>query len=83
MCCTGRPVACSIRSSRSWRSQPERVSGWVETMISLIRYSRTASSVAVYGSGSITSPIASMPCSLIASSVSLMRICAASRTASS
>src|SRR3954454_10489565 len=33
-CSTGRRVACLTRSIRSRRSQPERVSGWVEMMIS-------------------------------------------------
>ena len=51
-----------MRSTRSRRSQPERVAGWVETMISSGRYSATASIAAVKGSGSPTSPSTSMPC---------------------
>ena len=33
-CSTGRRAARSRRSTRPSRSQPERVSGWVDTMIS-------------------------------------------------
>ena len=60
-CVTGSPVASPMRSIRSRRSQPEDVAGKVEMMISSGRHSATASIVAVYGSGSPTSPTALMP----------------------
>ena len=44
---TGRPLACSMRSIRSRRSQPETVAGKVDTMISSGWCSATASIVAV------------------------------------
>ena len=50
-CSTGRPVASRTRSIRSRRSQPERVAGYVEMMISSGRYAWTASIVAEYGVG--------------------------------
>ena len=46
---------------RSRRSHPEEVAGNVEMMMRSGLYSAAASIVAVYGSGSPGSPIASMP----------------------
>src|SRR5581483_3283337 len=60
-CSTGTPAFSRRRSTRSFRSQPERSCGNVETMISSIRSSRTACIAAVYGSGCATWPCASMP----------------------
>ena len=50
-----------MRSTRSRRSQPDDVAGWVETMISSGWNSAIASMAAVNGSGSPTSPSISMP----------------------
>jgi hypothetical protein len=61
MCSTGLPVSCSMRSTRSRRSQPDRVCGSVETMISSAGKVASASEVAVKGSSSPTSPVSSMP----------------------
>ena len=61
MCSTGTSTDSPTRSIRSRRSQPEDVAGNVEMMISSGSYSPTASIVAVYGSGSPTSPMTSMP----------------------
>ena len=59
-CVTGAPVASWMRSMRSRRSQPEDECGSVEMMTSSGWYSSIASSVAVYGSSSPSSPLATM-----------------------
>ena len=60
-CSTGSPDASRMRSIRSRRSQPDRAAGNVEMMIPSGSYSRNASIAAAYGSGSPTSPTASIP----------------------
>ena len=83
MCSTGSPEAFWMRSIRSRRSQPDCVAGWVETMISSGRRSAIASIVAKNGSGSPTSPVASMPSPATSEIARSTRTCADSRTASS
>ena len=55
---TVTPVPSWMRSMRSRRSQPEDEEGSVEMMTSSGLYSSIASSVAVYGSSSPSSPLA-------------------------
>ena len=76
-------VASATRSMRSRRSQPDDVAGKVEMMITSGSCSAAASIVAVYGSGSPSSPMASMPSSRSTARARSMRTCAASKTASS
>jgi hypothetical protein len=82
-CSTGSPLASSMRSMRSRRSQPDTVAGKVETMTSSGLCSAIASIAAVYGSGSPMSPIAWMPCSRRKRRARSMRTFAASKTKSS
>ena len=83
-CSTGSPVSSPSRSGRSRRSQPEDSDGSVETMISSIPCSATASLAALIGSSSPTSPAPDdAPRSRKNSSARSTRTCALSRTASS
>src|SRR2546421_3792019 len=82
-CSTGSPDSWRMRSTRSLRSQPDWVTGCVETMISSGWKSATASIVAWNGSSSPTSPTSSMPCAPRNCCARSTRTCAASRTASS
>ncbi len=83
MCSTGSPEALWTRSIRSRRSQPECVTGCVETITSLGRRSAISSIVARKGSASPTAPLASMPSSASSETARSIRTCADSRTASS
>ncbi len=81
-CSTGMSTASSMRSTKPRRSHPELTTGSVEMMMWSGRYSATMSMVAVYGSGSPTSPIASMPSSRSTPRARSTRTCAASKTES-
>ena len=80
---TGRPAASAMRSMRSRRSQPECRRERRDDDLVRVGARRSASIVAVYGSGSPTSPTASMPSSRRTARARSMRTCAASKTASS
>jgi hypothetical protein len=72
-----------MRSTRSRRSQPELTTGYVEMRISSGRRVAIASIVARNGSGSPTSPVASIDSLATSESARSTRACADSRTASS